>query len=187
MKKEEIINKVEKRINQLIEEFKKYPEKFLTEEDLRSYLYHLLVDDFNIIQDCEDNSKSIPLHCEVRWYGNSGKLRLRSDIVILDVSTLITKNIASFKLPSKGYGFNKPLVIIEIKLRRKTGDSDNKFKRKITRDVSKLKKIKKGLNSDFNSYVLIFDKRKNLSFETDLQVGHKEYYIYPYSDRSLRK
>jgi len=180
MNQEQIIRKVEEKINILIEEFRKYPDKFLTEEDVRAYLYHLLLEDLNIVKSTEDSSQSIPLHCEVRWYGNSGRLKLRSDIVLLDVSTLKTKNTKLFRLPSKGYSFNKPLVIVEIKLRRKNGSSDNEFKRKIKRDISKLKKIKMELNSGFNSYVLIFDKKKKLSFEATIENTHKEYYIYPY-------
>ena len=46
MNQSKIKNKVEHRINQLIREFQKYPEKFLTEEDVRSYLYHILLRDF---------------------------------------------------------------------------------------------------------------------------------------------
>jgi len=177
MNSQEIKRIAEQRINQLIDEFKKYPEKFLTEEDVRSYLYHLLTHDFNKLEKCEDGSKSIPLHCEIRWYGGSGKLRLRSDIVILDVSTLRTK----YNLRSKGYGFNKPHIIIETKLRRKGKESDNKFKEKIIKDRDRLRKLKKELNSTFCSYILIFDKKNKLNFETQNYTdNHKEYYVYPY-------
>ena len=181
MNSQEIKRITEQRINQLIDKFKKYPEKFLTEEDIRSYLYHLLIQDFNKLEKCEDGSKSIPIHCEIRWYGNSGKLRLISDIVILDVSTLRTKSTKSFKLPSKGYKFNKPLIIIETKLRRKGNESDNQFKGRIIKDRDRLREIKKESNGTFCSYILIFDKKNNLNFETQNYAdNHKEHYVYPY-------
>lgn len=174
-------DKIERNIDLLIKEFKKFPEKFLTEEDVRSYLYSLLLNDFGNIQSCEDSTKSIPIHCEVRWYGK-GSLRFRSDIVIIDVSTMRTDYSNFAKPPSKGYGFNKPEAIIEIKLRRRLNESDNKFIEKIENDRKKLKKIRKEIYWDFSSYIIIFDKRRNLSFETQNTNAHKEFYIYPYEN-----
>ncbi len=180
MNQGEIKKKVECKINQLIAEFNKYPEKFLTEEDVRCYLYHMLLGDFNTIHDCQDGTKSIPIHCEVRWYGHSGSLKYRSDIVILNVSSLITREIGGLKLPSKGYGFNKPLVIIELKLRRTRGESDKKFRSRIDNDRIKIQKIRKDLRTKFLSYILVFDKKRNINFITNENNNHKDYYIYPY-------
>ena len=45
-------NKVKQKIEMLVQEFRNNPDKFLTEEDMRSYLYHLLLNDFNILQNC---------------------------------------------------------------------------------------------------------------------------------------
>jgi hypothetical protein len=172
---------IEEKINKLIEEFNEYPEKFLTEEDVRSYLYHILLENFNIIHDCQDETRSIPIHCEVRWYGNSGNLKLRSDIVIIDVSSLRTQEKGGLKLPSKGYGFNQANAVIEIKLRRKGYESDGKFIEKIQKDRNKLNMIRDELQTEFNSYIIIFDKRKNINFQTHNTANHKEYYIFPYN------
>ena len=88
----------------LLQDFEKYPDKYLTEEDVRGFLVSNLLkhSEFNALQDTSDNSKSISLHSEVRWYGYSGKLKYRSDIVIIDVASLKAKD-GMFKLPSKGY------------------------------------------------------------------------------------
>jgi hypothetical protein len=142
MENQQIKVKVEQKINTLIDEFKATPDKFLTEEDVRAYLYHLLLADFNGLEQTEDNQQSIPVHCEVRWYGRSKKLKCRSDIVIFDVSQLITKKGGHFPLPSKGYGFNNPYVIIEIKLRRINNKSDNRFKIDLIADRTKLQELK---------------------------------------------
>ncbi len=171
---------VEQKIKYLIAEFKAYPEKFLTEDDIRCYLYHLLLEEFNDIQTCKDNSKSIPIHAEVRWYGNSGRLKFRSDIVVIDISSLRTSD-KTFKLPSKGYAFNKPKVIIEVKLRRKNGKSNNRFKTEIERDRNKLRNLREEVENGFASFLLIFDKKNNMNLMANSRQDYKEYYIYPYT------
>ena len=173
---------VEKKINLLISEFKHYPEKFLTEEDVRSYLYHLLLSKYNRSENCQDGTQSIPLHTEVRWYGTSGKLRLLSDIVILDVSTLKTSEIGRLRLPTKGFVFSYPKVIIEIKLRRKTRESDTAFLNKIQVDRNRIRNLHVELSRNFTSFLLIFDKKRNLKIRSEEREDHKEYYIYPYQD-----
>ncbi|NVM53146.1 MAG: hypothetical protein HWN66_05545 [Candidatus Helarchaeota archaeon] len=179
-----IEEKVERNIQILINEFKRFPEKFLTEEDIRSFLYSLLLRDFGDIRKCEDSTISIPMHCEVRWYGNSGKLKYRSDIVIIDTSTLRTDYRSFSKYPSKGYGFNKPKAIIEIKLRRQIKESDKSFKEKIINDRIKLNAIRDEIGKEFSTYIIAFDKRKNLRFKTNNTNEHKEYYVYPYQSES---
>ena len=176
-------NKVKQKIEMLVQEFRNNPDKFLTEEDMRSYLYHLLLNDFNILQNCENDSKSIPLHTEIRWYGQSGRLKLRSDIVIIDVSTLRTTRNNGLRLPSKGYGFNKPKIVIEVKMRRKGSETDTAFINKIRRDRTKIWTLNSELDNDFYSFIVIFDKKKNLDLELEEQNNHKEYYVYPYVDR----
>jgi len=179
MENQQIKQKVEQKISILIDEFRATPDKFLTEEDVRAYLYHLLLADFNDLKQTEDGKQSIPIHCEVRWYGQSRNLKYRSDIVIIDISTLRVSD-ENFKLPSKGYGFNKPLVIIEIKLRRKIGDSDNVFLTKIRLDCDKLTELRSEIDGDFESYLIIFDKKNNLNLELKNTEKPKEYYAYPY-------
>lgn len=173
---------IENAIANLITEFETYPEKFLTEDDVRSYLYHLLLESFNQTSDTSDGEKSIPIHCEVRWYGN-GRMKRRSDIVLFDVSSLKTKNTILFKLPSKGYYFDKPTAVIEIKLRRKEGgDSDKKFVNHIKDDRGKLLEITNN-GTYCPSYLIVFDKKKNMNFNVIDRDQHKEYYLYPYNHR----
>jgi len=171
--------KIERKIEICLEEFKRYPERFLTEEDVRSYLYCLLVQEFGQIETCADQTKSISLHCEVRWYGR-GRLKLRSDIVIIDVSTLRTTGSAYFKLPTKGYAFYKPKAIIELKLRRRGRQSDAKFSESIFKDRQKLLDVRSEIDAEFSSYLIVFDKKKDLFFQTHSTDNHKEYYVFPY-------
>ena len=91
---------IENIILNLIEDFKSYPDKYLTESDVKCALVSELmkIPEFNRLYATEDGSKSIPIHSEVRWYGQSGRLKWRSDIVIIDVGTLRVKN-GIFKIP----------------------------------------------------------------------------------------
>ncbi len=115
------------------------------------------------VEDTADSSKSVSVHTEVRWYGDSGKLEWRSDIVIIDIHSLRVKN-GIFNLPSKSFAFNKPKAIIEIKLRRINGASDNTFISKIKEDVNKLKAIKRKVYGNYYCGVVVLDKKKNIIY-----------------------
>jgi hypothetical protein len=178
MELERIKNKVELQINELINEFKRNPDKFLTEEDVRAYLYHLLLKNFNSLEKTKDGGDSIPLHTEVRWYGKD--LKFRSDIVLFDVSTLKTKDKDGFRLSSKGYNFDTPYILIETKLRRKDKGSDNKFKVKILADRDKIKRIREQIEISevpFYSYIIVLDKQKDIQFKCNNTDYDKEFYV----------
>ena len=116
------------------EDFVSYPNKYLTEDDVRIHLCKLLLEKFGEIEATRDGDHSISLHTEVQWYGK-GTLKYRSDIVLIDVGTLHVKRFS--QMPSKGYGFNIPKAIIELKLRRPNGDSDRVFRRSVENDLKK--------------------------------------------------
>ena len=166
---EQIFNQIKVALNSLRESFISNPNIFLTEEDLRCHLFMLLSQTLNInkiIFNTADQSKSTPTHTEIRWYGDSGKLKYRSDIVMLDPRTLRTTD-KIMKLPSKGYGFNSFWAIVELKLRRINGKSDNQFLKEIKNEFNKLRKI--GEETKYNNkhqaeyYLLCFDKKKDIS------------------------
>jgi hypothetical protein len=92
---------IEDSINKLIIFFKKYPDIFLTEEDARCFLYSILIEDETLkkLYKTSDDSYSIPVHTEVRWYGyDDNKLKYRSDIVVIDPTDLQTKNNQFFEV-----------------------------------------------------------------------------------------
>ena len=167
---EQIFTQINTALKSLKESFIQNPDIFLTEEDLRCNLFLLLQQKVNVcrmIFNTRDQSQSIPTHSEIRWYGNSGKLKHRSDIVILDPTTLRTTD-KKMKLPSKGYGFNSFWAIIELKLRRINGKSDNQFLKEIENEFNKLREIKEetkynNKHSEAEHYLLCFDKKKDIS------------------------
>ncbi len=145
-------------------DFEEYPDKYLTESDARCFLFNEFMRNhsFNRVSPTQDNSQSIPLHTEVRWYGNEGKLKYRSDIVIIETADLRTQD-KIMKLPSKGFAFNKFNAIIEIKLRRSNGERDGNFIKKIEYDVEKLIEIEKEVadvgNLEYALFIFILDKK----------------------------
>lgn len=162
-------------IESTIESFRTDPDVYLTEEDIRCHLFSKLLNlNLNrMLFNTRDGSRSIKVHSEIRWYGFSGKLKYRSDIVLLEPRDLITKNGGNLKLPSKGFGFNKFSAIIEIKLRRVNGKSDNAYLKETEKEIFKLKQIRdetKGLNK-YNPVliILIFDKKNDISHLIDFE------------------
>jgi hypothetical protein len=129
----------------------------LTEDDVRCKLY-------NELDGIKNNEAS--WHSEVRWYGDDrgGRLKYRSDLVCVHKEDLRTRN-GQFKLPSKGYAFDKFYALIEIKLRRPNGDSDLAWKEKITADLRKNKNIQGRVDNCLNPIflVLALDKKSDIS------------------------
>ena len=170
----EVKEAIENAIERVKQKFIRTPHIFLTEDDLRCNLYsELIKEDYlcEIIK-TEDGNDSIPIHAEVRWYGENKKLKTRSDLVILDVSQLITSHNGAQFLPSKGYGFRGPMAVIEIKLRRPNGPSDNGWKRALHYDLDKIKKLQTLVDAEAQYYFIFFDKKSHSEIEnpTDSHV-----------------
>jgi hypothetical protein len=202
---ENIIETTKSLIEKTGRDFEKFPGKYLTESDARCFLYYNMMtcdidnsephiarnnlntdNPFNRLSRTkdEDVSKSIPLHTEIRWYGNEGRLKYRSDMVIIEVPDLRTDTAMSLPLPSKGFGFNKFNAIIEIKLRRVNGETDAEFMKKIKLDVKKLIEIenhvKGAVDLEYASFIFILDKKnRNGSMDNsinDIFFGNGEEY-----------
>jgi hypothetical protein len=161
------VQRVQQAIDVVVDKFRKTPNIFLTEDDLRIHLCNQLLQHFGEESVTKDSDRSIPLHTEVRWYGRDGKLKLRSDIVLIDVGNLNV--LHSFTMPSKGYGFDIPNAIIELKLRRPTGESNKEFSKKLGRDIRKIKKLRTAVcdatghqDCETKFWFVIFDKKAEI-------------------------
>ncbi len=167
-------------ISEIRELFINYPNIFLTEEDLRFHLCNSLYQYFSAVETTEDGDKSIPLHTEVRWYGN-GDLKYRSDVVLVDVSNLRVLNYD--QLPSKGYGFNIPKAIIELKLRRPNGKPNHSFLRSIQYDIRKLAQLKQIFYNaqgqhQTDYWLIVFDKKSDMTDQIPTPDGITVVYKY---------
>ena len=167
------IEDVEASIDEVFCLFRRAPNVILTEDDFRFHLCNSLLPCFGSEERTEDGDRSVSLHTEVRWYGE-GELRLRSDIVLIDVSTLNV--LRHSRLPSKGFGFNIPKGIIELKLRRANGESNASFLKAIDADIAKLAKLKQVFDDAQGDdqtacWLLILDKRCDLNAQIPARDG----------------
>ncbi len=155
---------VERSIRRVERKFRRYPDVFLTEEDIRCNLFSELLKEevLSSLTGTQDNSFSIPIHSEVRWYGSDKSLRTRSDIVLFNVSQLITNYNNSIRLSSKGYAFGDPWTVIEIKLRRVNGPSNSKWNNSLSKDIRRMKDLQSLVEPRALYYFIIFDKKNNL-------------------------
>lgn len=169
--------KIDSAIDKLIEDFKKYPDIFLTEEDMRSRLYSYLLEGFNNIEKSRYGALSIPIHTEVRWYGSGDeKLKFRSDIVVIDPFSL---NTDKRYVLSKGYSFADAIAVIELKLRRVKYSPDNRrFGQMIDEDLKKLKKIRDRAYLRAEMYLVTFDKKENLGISNFSKEPFHLFYVF---------
>jgi hypothetical protein len=174
-------------IDEVKKKFEEYPNIFLTEEDLRSHLFaELLKNGFSQTKPTSDNSHSIDLHSEVRWYGNGDKkMKCRSDIVVIDVSKLKVRGSRSYTLPSKGYEFHGFFTVIETKLRRINGESDAALLERIGEDIKKVRAISRKVSPVFDGQIVIFDKKKDVRNEVPANKENIEI-TYSFSDPASR-
>ena len=168
---------LENAIKETENKFIKSPGIFLSESDMRCHLFNSLYKNVGLSKEkkSKDGKTSIDLHTEIRWYGN-GSRRLLSDIVVVDAKDLVTTESATLKLPSKGYRFNLFHAIIELKLRR--GRSDKRLLDEIKRDINKIKIVRDEVQESFLSYIIVFDKKKNIENLMPNQTGIKIIYAY---------
>lgn len=200
IQEDEILKAVDDSIKELIKTFEKYPDIFLTEEDLRCFLYSILMKKkiLYCLGKTSDGSFSIPIHGEIRWYGNNYEdLKYRSDIVVIDTSDLQTQDNRFFNVNSKGFSFNNYYAVIELKLRRVNGDSDNSFlngnsrrKNGINSDLQKIEEIRSAVNESnckTRFYSINFDKKSNINdiSEKLTSFSNINFYYIPVTGRKL--
>ena len=185
-----VSEKVDIAIQRLIQDFKRVPNKYLTEDDVRMHLCSFLMDDFGMVERTEDDDFSIPLHSEVRWWGPN-KRKDRTDVVIFDVSRLsVTRSVVSGLysfgfIPKKEYASSAPLAAIELKLRRSDGVGNANFRSQIKEDIDKLKELKEMLSSNYSQNlvcrVIALDKKEQIN---SLSIDAPEdYLIYSFCGR----
>ncbi|TAE92127.1 MAG: hypothetical protein EAZ81_03675 [Verrucomicrobia bacterium] len=160
---------VDRCIAEVVKRFRSSPNVFLTEDDVRVHLCGKLLSHFDTEERTRDGDRSISLHTETRWYGD-GTLKLRSDIVLIDVGTLDV--LRHSQMPSKGYGFNFPKGIIEIKFRRPNGKSDRMWISDIEQDIQKLEGLQPvfrdaGSPVQTSFWVLALDKKRQYASQSE--------------------
>ncbi len=157
-------------LNVTLHSFRKYPHIFLTEEDVRCYLYfQMFIRLENLLERSSDGFLTSAIHSEVRWYGKDGDKNKRSDIVVLDVEDLRISDNIDFRLPSKGYGFNNFFGVIEIKLRRgNSRKKDVNWLSEIQKDIDTLSFLQTGVINSYNPLMISLNLDKHANIEEKL-------------------
>lgn len=155
---------VEKRINKIKNRFEKNHYIFLGEEDIRCHLFSELFKKFNRLEKTIDRKKTIPLHTQISFIDEEGRLIRgeKPDIVIFDVSTchLYSDNSIQYKdRLSKGFQFKDAPIAIEIKLNW-TKRKENVIKQ-VKDEIKKIKKLR-DRNPEIFFYIVYFDKKGRL-------------------------
>lgn len=182
---EDIYAAIESAIEKACELFRAKPDYFLTEEDLRCHLFLNLYRRKALRKEetTRDQTTSIPIHAEVRWYGRDQSLNYRSDLVIVQVDDLITSTERQ-DLPSKSFGFNKFYAVIELKLRRKIDINDDAFAQEVRGEVDRLLEIREKVKERDDSakyYIVVFDKQGNIeNFRTKVKENFPPPEIMPF-------
>jgi len=176
-KDKQIINAVEESIKELLIDFKNSPHIFWTEEDVRSYLYHLLIsNDFfkkntplykrEVFREKLSSGKTLLVHTETKYEGK------KEDITIFELKEELDeiKNVDFYVL-----------IGIEIKFNRKNPSSG---KSNILDDIKSLKDHEQGyivwLNWD---RPIDTDILKDVKKTVEKSKNIKLFYYDAYSER----
>jgi hypothetical protein len=168
----DIFDKILEKLRELELEFQINQGIILTEYDLQCLVFHKIYDLFEHDQETfNPHIKGSPLHAEIKFFNENGKLYYRPDITIIKPENYsIIHSIAEFVIKddkikykptsSKEFEFGGDSIIIELKFcREKTGITKiDSFKA----DLRKIQKIKRLIERDNRSkvygIVAIFNK-----------------------------
>ena len=165
-------------------EYQKNQGLILSEDDLKCHIFRKIYD---LIPDhsMRTHNKGItgsPLHSEIRFYDENGKLSLAPDITIIDpenmsimhgISVRIKDDrLAYGRLPRKGFEFGGRAIVIEIKFEKsKNGISETTVK-KLRDDINKITRLmgrhnRPGEDNIILGIIVIFNKtdKYHQSFE----------------------
>lgn len=165
---------IEQKIAEIEQEYQKTQGLILTEDDLKCLFYRKLMQIPNLSKRTRTNDKKIyakPIHTEVSWYDDDGKLTIKPDITILEPEHLSILHKyggqGKLRLPSKQFAFYGKAIIFELKfVRNKTGitlKSFNGSNNSIMKDYDKIQKLFERLESqerpnEVFCYFVIFNK-----------------------------
>jgi hypothetical protein len=153
---------VERSIQELITEFKGNPYNFFSESDVKCRLFMILCRDDHIrtLKRTRDGKMISPLHTEVSFFNDSGKLLFHVDLSVVEPETTDVYSTATsdgMRL-SKGYNAGECFIAVEIKLNKML--DKNRMLTTWQKDMRKLENIRTR-NSNLTCFSLLLDKRSH--------------------------
>lgn len=192
---------IEASIRSIENEYRRNQGLILTESDLAALLFArlqaLFLKPTNAsglfwrMRTQDRNVFASPLHLEVPWYDDAGKLKIRPDITILEPHQLsiLHRYGDGLRLPSKQFEFAGNAIILELKfIRQKSGITIHALD-EIRRDFEKIQVnlIEQTRNRSLRESLLclfvIFNKTDNRCIEFDQYLANHirdDWYKYMY-------
>jgi len=167
---------VEHHIRELVTEFKNNPYNFFSESDVKCGLFMMLRKDRAIseLKHTTDGKMISPLHSEVSYFNDKGKLLFHVDLSVIEPETTdvySTPSIDGIRF-SKGYRAGECYVAIEIKL-NKILDKE-KMLVAWEKDMRKLGNIKTR-NPFLTCFSILLDKKNHILTRTELTDFEERY------------
>lgn len=169
-----LLNSIMQEIKNIESDFQSNQGLLLTEDDLKSQIYSRVSGLINMRQKTMDNHIwGSPLHTELPFYDNNGKLTIRPDITIFNPSEMSILHgvgiyikgdkIAYGKLPSKSCEFGGKTIVIEIKFYRGKSGISKRSLLSVRKDVSKILRLMRRHNrpashNDILGIMVVFNK-----------------------------
>jgi len=166
----------ERYIKELVTDFKNNPYNYFSESDVKCRLFMMMYKNSAISAPKQtiDGKMISPLHSEVTYCNDKGKLLFHVDLSIVDPgNTDVYSNPTSEGMRfSKGYRAGECYVAIEIKL-NKIGDKQKMLER-WKKDMKKLKDIK-SRNPFLTCYSILLDKKNHIQETTEPSSFRRNY------------
>lgn len=175
MENSQIYKLVEKSINELCKKFKREPYFFMNEDDIKCYLYSLLINNKELRELYEkEGIKTNLLHSEFAYSGGVPDISIiNKDAIKLEP---INKLKPKIRLRSYAYeGICEDLISIELKhsWETPTYKRTKRFNKKLKEDFDKLSKSKIG-----RGYLIIFDVNGVVNNKLKLRSDNKVKLLY---------
>lgn len=164
--------RVEDCISRIISTFRRNPELFLTESDLKCRLFMELNNDplFSQEEVTKDGEKKTNyVHSESSYFVFGKLNKRRVDVTVVKPSNYDFEN--EEVVYRKGYYFSEPSIGIELKLDK--NKSKNRMRKELKAVLDDLKELKRS-RSESSFYVLLLDKKKVFS-EEEIRDVQNEY------------
>lgn len=141
-------------IRNISDDYQKNQGLILSEDDLKCHIFRKIYDliqDYHSMGTHDPNITGSPLHSEIRFYDEDGKLSLAPDITILDPGGMSIKHgmsirikdnrLAYGKLPTKSFEFKGKAIVIEIKFEKSMKGISEATIQKIRNDLGKFNRL----------------------------------------------
>ena len=162
----------------------------LSEDDLKCHIFRRVYDLIpnHNVRTANPETTGSPLHSEIRFYDENGKLNLVPDITVLDPAGMSIKHgrsirikgnsLAYGKLPSKGFEFGGKAIVIEIKFEKSKNGISETTVQKIKKDLEKITGLmtrhnRPSIDNNIFGIMVIFNKTNN--YPTSLKQLFQEY------------